>query len=355
MENLKKILKRLQNGINIEELVIQRKKECIEENKRISKQSPQQFNKEGEKRPIGTNRMTGIKYGNRISASSDFIEEDREVVIQQGMGDNCSIITGNLDETYYKLFEKLKSEESIDINKIVQIVYDTVNEYFGTKGDVNRVSFLRKIDEGIDTLSVLKGRNLAACVERALLSQNLFKILGIDSTMKSSSIINKGKEENHSYNIIRVNRKNYIYDSALSKKVENEKKEPIVGQISDEEYMLMLDGRQRYGCKTQQMDNEIVYDSSFGLLEEELSKLSQDEIDNFRKQAKLENIKNNIEEATINECGKIIRPNNTENFTSSEIGKATINTPIQAKKEAGRVEEENTKDKNKEEVSFDDN
>ena len=188
------------------------------------------------------------------------------------------------------MFENIKEYDidNIDVNQIIQIVYQTVNEYFGTKGRVDRFNYLKEEDFGVNTLSDLKGRNLAACVERSLLSQNLFKILGIDSTMKQSSIINNGNLEGHAYNILRINNENFIYDSAMPKNKYSDKPQPIVGKISDEEYMLIIDGTQRYGAKTQMMENGIIYDSSFGNIEEELKKLTSQEIEGFKKQAKLE-------------------------------------------------------------------
>lgn len=63
------------------------------------------------------------------------------------------------------------------------------------------------------------------------------------------------------------------------------------------------------------------------------------------------------DEVRINEYGEIIRPNNTRCFTSSEIGKATINVPTKAKQDAAKVEAENmnTKDKVNEGESLDGN
>ena len=284
MKKFKKVLEQLQNCSNIEEFIEQRKNECIEENKE-SKQNPRLLG-----RAIGLNRMGNMRMGGVISASSDFIVENRVVKIEQGLLDHVSITTGNLDETYLNLLSRLKREDpnSLNVDNIAKMVYQIVNEYFGPKGDVNRTDNLIEEDFGINTLSMLKGKNKAACVERALLSQNLFKILGIDSTIKQSSITNNGKEEGHAYNIIRIDGKNYIYDSALPKLNLHGEKETIVGTISDEEYMLIIDGLQKNGCKTQKMDNGIVYDSSFGTLTEELQTRSPEELQSFRKQAKLD-------------------------------------------------------------------
>ena len=279
------ILFRIKNTSNVEETVKQRKKECIEENNQtlnINSSRPSV-----NKRPIGINRMGIARFGGITSASNDYIEEDREVIIEQGLMDNISIFTGNLDDVYINLYEKIRNEdiERLDLNKIVQIVYQVVNEYFGEKGNIEkRMENLLDKDTGISTLSELKGKNFAACVERAVLSQNLFKMLSINSTIKQSSITNKGNEEGHAYNIIRSNGKNYIYDSALPRIDATGKKQPIVGTLSDEQYMLITNGSQRLGCKTQEMDNGIIYDSSFDLLSQELGKLSSEQIDELKKQ-----------------------------------------------------------------------
>lgn len=311
MEQFKKVLSQLINTLNLGEFIEQRKKQCLEENENNSKQNPKQFGEYGKKK-ITINRtktIVGIQRSAGISASSDFIEEGREVVISgNGLGTNVNIVTGNIDDVYIELFESIKKQdlENIDTNQIIQIVYQTVNKYFGAEGRVDRYQFLNEEHFGTNTLSDLKGKNLAACVERALLSQNLFKMIGIDSTIKQSDIINNGNQDSHAYNILRIANKNYIYDSAMAKVVNGKKTEPIVGTISDEEYMLIIDGTSRYGAKTKKMENGIIYDSSFNNIDEELKKLTPEEIEAFKRQAKLkqehsisENKDDKITEANI--------------------------------------------------------
>lgn len=337
MEEFKNILLKLKETVDIEEFIEQRKKECLEENQKISKQNPKQFGINGKKK-IGINRMTKSTFGGIISASSDFIEEDREVAIAGGVGNRLvSIVTGNLDDTYLILLKKLKNRnlDDIDFSEIVHMVYQTVNEYFGTKGRVDRYNVLKEEDLGVNTLSDLKGRNLAACVERALLSQNLFKILGIDSTIKQSSITNNRKEEGHAYNILRVDNKNYIYDSSMAKVVDGKKTEPIVGTISDEEYMLIIDGTSRYGAKTRMMENGIIYDSSFGHIDEELEKLTPEAIESFRRQAKLQEEK---ESSVLKSAVQA-----TEGSTKEGIIKTQKQTIIDKQKD--RIQPENRSNK----------
>lgn len=298
MEELKKILIDLENNVDIQSIINQRKIECEEENKIEEKGNPNKTNYFGNKKPIGINKMGTAQYGGIISASSEYIEEDRQVIIENGLFDNTSIKTGNLAEVYEELLKKLKNidKDSLGIEQISKIIYKIVNEYFGEKGDVEkRLEELPEQEVGIGTLNLLKGKNLAACVERALLSQNLFKIIGIDATLKQSSITINEKEEAHAYNIIRVNGQNYIYDASLPSNKENGEKDVIVGTISDEEYMLIIDGLET-GCKTNKMENGIIYDSSFGTLEEELKKYSKEEIQQLRNQAKLDEKANVISE-----------------------------------------------------------
>ena len=80
MEQFKKILEQLRNTLNLDEFIEQRKKQCLEENKNNSKQNSKQFGING-KKMIGINRMMKSTFGGIISASSDFIEENRKVAI----------------------------------------------------------------------------------------------------------------------------------------------------------------------------------------------------------------------------------------------------------------------------------
>ena len=83
MEQYKEILTQLKNTTNILEYIGQRKKQCLEENQKKSKQNQNLLKKDRNMR-IAINKM-GVSRYIGISASSDFIEDDRKVVITRGI------------------------------------------------------------------------------------------------------------------------------------------------------------------------------------------------------------------------------------------------------------------------------
>ena len=54
-------------------------------------------------------------------------------------------------------------------------------------------------------LSALKGKNVAQCVERSCLAQNILKMCGYESSINFGEAESRGKAEGHAWNIIRYN------------------------------------------------------------------------------------------------------------------------------------------------------
>lgn len=250
MEVLKNVVNQIKTNDNVKQLMYRLKRKCLSNNSEIKKK-------------LGINRFGDMIFG-IISASNNFIDEQTEIIIENEHTNRIIVTTGNLDDLYLCMLEKVKTLPVESLKNILSIVSDTVSEYFGENGDVKkRLEFLPDSDKELGTLVHLKGKNVASPVERAVLSQNLLKLLGFNSTIKQSTITIDGHEEYHAYNIIRLNKKNYIYDCSLPRKLEDGRTSPIVGIISDEEYSKITNGSYKSGCKTSEMKNGVIYDSSF--------------------------------------------------------------------------------------------
>lgn len=185
--------------------------------------------------------------------------------------DSTMIKTGNIDSAYVRLFNALilNNMENCSVERLMNAVSVFSDTYFGSNYDsVGRNKLLGGYD--VCELALFKDKNLAACVERATFCHNMFRMIGLDSTLKYSEIFYNGKNSIHAYNLLRVDGKNFIFDTSMAKKDEKGRKHPIVGALTDEEYMLMIDGRKRIGCCTETMNNGVVYNSSFRSCDHEL-------------------------------------------------------------------------------------
>ena len=189
--------------------------------------------------------------------------------------ESTMIKTSNIDSVYVWLFKALllNDMDNCNVEQLMNAVSISCDSYFGSNYDYNgRMKILGAYD--ICELGMFKGKNVAECVERATFCHSMFKMLGIDATLKYSEILYNGKNSIHAYNLLRVDGKTFIFDTSMAKKDENGRKHPIVGSLTDEEYMLMIDGRKRIGCCTEMMNNGVVYNSSFRSCDQELVDLS---------------------------------------------------------------------------------
>lgn len=151
---------------------------------------------------------------------------DDEVIVHPTGGlldDDINIIMGDIKEVYEKVRSELRKLEDVDIINIGEIISKIVNEYFGDFNNVALRSIFYKdeslydIDKpimecGITKVTDFKGKNAAMCLERAMLAQNILKLLGINSFSKMSSISKNGVEEAHAFNLVEYEGKYYLFD-----------------------------------------------------------------------------------------------------------------------------------------------
>lgn len=267
MDKYKKIYEQVKDSDNILDFVQDRKRQLLEENYTQYKGS---FWAKGKK--VGPNEHVG----GQTSACSEFLEENRIVMVDSSL-ESTMIKTGNIDNVYVWLFKALllNDMDNCNVEQLMNAVSISCDSYFGSNYDYNgRMKILGAYD--ICELGMFRGKNVAECVERAMFCHNMFKMLGLDATLKHSEIFYNGKNSIHAYNLLRVDGKNFIFDTSMANKDENGRKHPIVGSLTDEEYMLMIDGRKRIGCCTETMNNGVVYNSSFKSCGQELVDLPQE-------------------------------------------------------------------------------
>ena len=149
-----------------------------------------------------------------------------------------------------------------------------IEDYFGDYSNIdermNNYPDTDFIEDGvpIGKVSDLKGKNAAMCVERAMVAQNLLKLLGINSYYKCSGIIKNGKKDVHSYNVVEYGGRYYIFDAAIPTLIDGEIS-PIVAEISKEVFEQLIQVRTREGISVEvshfnplrDEDINVVYDA----------------------------------------------------------------------------------------------
>lgn len=201
---------------------------------------------------IGANHTaTGIVFGGIVS-SFDQSFTTEEVLIEAGIGDIIPCVIGNIKNAYTLLEQEIKATNPKTIEQLTETVFKVVQAYFGDYSNISeRMSFYPAIDDietndQIGQISSLQGKNSAMCVERAMLSQNLLKSLGITSHYKCSGIIKNNQNDIHAYNIISHNNKYYIYDATIPTQVDG-KTTPLIAEIPEKIYQTIITPNARVG------------------------------------------------------------------------------------------------------------
>ena len=92
------------------------------------------------------------------------------------------------EDTFWKVCEP-KAEEFYKKKGVTYDLFDSAISYMQYKGEF--------------PLSALKGKNVAQCVERSCLAQNILKMCGFESSINFGEAESRGKAEGHAWNIIR--------------------------------------------------------------------------------------------------------------------------------------------------------
>lgn len=189
---------------------------------------------------IGATKFGSWGIGGMLSSDKEYISSNILINVTGGMfGDIVDTTMGDCTDAYEMLIEKLKKLEKPSFEDVMKAVYETTAEYFGgveTVDPAEREAYYAELGdkEEIGKVSDLKGKNLAACVERAALSQNLLKFLGFEAIIKQSQIDNDNKHELHAYNLVAYNGKYYIFDATIPRCEEKGEVTPIITEIPKE-------------------------------------------------------------------------------------------------------------------------
>ena len=72
--------------------------------------------------------------------------------------------------------------------------------------------FVQMSISGDAPISAFEGKNVAQCIERAALAQNLLKICGYDSEIAFGYCASRDKTEAHAFNLVKIGDKDYLID-----------------------------------------------------------------------------------------------------------------------------------------------
>ena len=221
---------------------------------------------------IGANHVHGTWFGG-IDSSFGGVFQDEEVLIGSGL-DYIPCVIGDISGAYILFGKNVAERQPHTFEDYSICMMKTIQDYFGDYSNIdermNNYPDTDFIEDGIPIgkVSDLKGKNAAMCVERAMVAQNLLKLLGINSYYKSSGIIKNGKKDVHSYNVVEYGGRYYIFDATIPTLIDGEVC-PIVAEITDEVFKELIPVRNRNGISVEvshynplmSEDVTIIYDS----------------------------------------------------------------------------------------------
>lgn len=223
-------------------------------------------------RYIGANHVNGTWFGG-IDSTFNGVFKDEQVLIGSGL-DYTPCIIGDISNIYIMFGKNVAERQPHTFEDYSICMMKTIQEYFGDYSNIDQrmdnYPDVDLIEEGlpIGKVSNLKGKNAAMCVERAMVAQNLLKLLGINSYYKCSGIIKNGKKEVHAYNVVEFQSKYYVFDATMPT-VKDEEISPIVAEIPQEVFEELIKVRTREGISVEvshfnplrDEDINVIYDS----------------------------------------------------------------------------------------------
>ena len=149
-----------------------------------------------------------------------FIKKD--VKISSSLGSNLESGYYVLDSDDYlvEFFKYLQQEKVSNKQQAILRIASFLDMYFGEFDDNDRRE-INAIKTGNHCLSSLKGQRIAACTERAALTNNILRMLGFRSIYVNGSVkVRNGNEiidSLHCYNIMQNSRGDYLIVDSTSK------------------------------------------------------------------------------------------------------------------------------------------
>lgn len=181
--------------------------------------------------------------------------------LESGLGNTRCAQLGDVKDAYDILENKLSDKKNIEFEDVMKSIAETVQEYFGDYSNLSSRLQNYPDEEEVKLYSMergkasdLKGKNAAACMERAMLSQNLLKYIseklpGLESYFKETGIEiqrdeDKPKKEVHAFNLVSYNGKHYIFDSTIPKGTKDNL-QPIVAVLPEHVFTSLVESKCR--------------------------------------------------------------------------------------------------------------
>ena len=240
-------------------------------------------------------------------------------LLEAALMDNTFIQLGDVKEAYDILENKLSDLKNIKFEDAMRFIAETVQEYFGDYSNVSsRLANypnefdIKRFSKERGKASDLQGKNAAACVERAMLSQNLLKYIteklpGLNSYFKATGIEiqrdgDKPKREAHAFNLVSYNGKYYIFDSTIPKGTKDNL-QPIVAELPEHVFTSLVESpRVGYAVELEHISaltgKKMHYTLDYRA--EEKYKANEELINNGHKNEFIESIKVSPEELAQN-------------------------------------------------------
>ena len=198
-----------------------------------------------------------INWVSRPKSTFGGIFKNEVALLESGIMDYRYVQLGDVKDAYDILENKLSNSKNNSFQDLMKYIAETVQEYFGDYSNVNSRLENYPDEEDVERFSMergkasdLQGKNAAACVERAMLSQNLLKYIseklpGLESYFKETGIEiqreeNKPKREVHAFNLVSYNGNYYIFDSTIPKGTKDSL-QPIVAEIPEHVFTSLVE------------------------------------------------------------------------------------------------------------------
>ena len=221
---------------------------------------------------IGANHVHGTWLGG-IDSTFNGVFRDEQVLIGSGL-DYIPCVIGDITSIYMMFGKNVAERQPHTFEDYSICMMKTIQEYFGDYSNIDKrmenYPDTDLIEEGVPMgkVSDLRGKNAAMCVERAMVAQNLLKLMGINSYYKCSGIVKNDKKEVHAYNVVEYDGKYYIFDATMPT-VKDEEISPLVAEITEEVFEQLIPVRNRDGISVEvshynplrDEDITVVYDS----------------------------------------------------------------------------------------------
>ena len=185
-----------------------------------------------------------------ISSYHKSFDEMDEVLLENSNNGKRICTIGDIMAAYKLLKNEIAAKGSCNLYQYAECVQKVIINYFGdySNSKRNKIYSIKGInnEEKRSKVSDLTNSDIPSSIARAMVSQNLLNEIGIDSYFKVSGAIINGKEEIHAYNIIRFDKKNYLFDTTIPS-LKDDRISPIICEIPGEVYYWISNPKNNIG------------------------------------------------------------------------------------------------------------